>query len=142
MRAVTEALRRYQAPHPIRVTSWPPKGTGRGGGDALARSAALLQALEVGTCRIAGHLPGFEESSVAWQVGQHQPDGLAALVVAFDVLVHAIGQRVTFSSPLDVERRMRERDPAIVTSLYGYLSRRISGGGYDPLAFRRTTRRT
>ena len=74
VRVVTEALRRYQVPHPIRVTSWPPKGTGRGGGDALARSAALLQGLEVGTVRLAGHMPALEESAVAWQSGQHQPD--------------------------------------------------------------------
>ena len=26
-------------PHPIKVSSWPPKGSGRGGGDAMARSS-------------------------------------------------------------------------------------------------------
>ena len=33
-RVVTEALRRCRLSRPIRVTSWPPKGSGRGGGDA------------------------------------------------------------------------------------------------------------
>jgi len=42
----------------------------------MARSAALLQALEVGACRLAGHLPTLEDQAVAWQAGQHQPDVL------------------------------------------------------------------
>lgn len=100
LRVVNEALRRVNTPHPIRVTAWPPKGFGRGGGDAVARSAALLQALEVGTCRIAGHLPDLESAAVSWQAGQHQPDALAALVVAHDVLVHAAAGQWTFVAPL------------------------------------------
>lgn len=88
---------------------------------------------------------------MSWQAGQHQPDALAALVIAHDILAHAVGQRVTFASPLDAERRMRhrepgvrfaQRDPATVTSMSGYLSRRIDGAdGYDPLAYLRTARR-
>jgi hypothetical protein len=35
-------------------------GHGRGGGDAVARSVALLQGPETGTTRIAGHLPDLE----------------------------------------------------------------------------------
>ena len=54
-RVVKDAIRRTQTTHPIRLTTWPPKGSGRGGGDALARSAALQQGLETGTARIAGH---------------------------------------------------------------------------------------
>src|SRR6202011_1650438 len=98
-RVVTEALRRFRTLHPIRVTSWPPKGGGRGGGDAMARSAALLQAFEVGTCRIAGHLPDFEQAATAWQAGKPQPDSLAALVFAHDVLVHAAGRQWSFIAP-------------------------------------------
>jgi hypothetical protein len=45
---------------------------------------------------------------VTWQAGQHQPDALAALVVAHDVLVHSVGQQVHIASPLDVARRARE----------------------------------
>jgi phage terminase large subunit-like protein len=45
-RVVKEALSRAKTDRPIRVTGWPPKGTGRGQGDAVARSSALLQALE------------------------------------------------------------------------------------------------
>ena len=138
-RVVNDALRRYRAPHPIRVTSWPPKGSGRGGGDAMARSAALLQALEVGTCRLAGYLPAFEEAAVRWQSGQHQPDSLAALVVAHDVLVHSAGQGWALASPLDAERRLGNGP---ITSMPKYLRRRIDGGsGYDPLAHARFGRR-
>jgi hypothetical protein len=78
---------------------------------------------------------------VQWQNGQHQPDALAALVVAHDVLVHSLGQRVVFASRVDAERRFRERGLATVIPLDRRLTRRISGGGYDPLAFPRTTRR-
>lgn len=84
----------------MRVTSWPPKGSGRGGGDTLARSAALLQALEVGTVRIAGHLPNLEQHAVSWQAGQHQPDSLAEVVMAYDVLVYAAAAHVTIAAPI------------------------------------------
>jgi len=121
-RVVRDALRRYRTDRPIRVTSWPPRGSGRGGGDAQARSAALLQALEVGTCRIAGHLPALEQAAVTWNAGQHQPDSLAALVVAHDVLVHAAGQRITFGSPLASARRA---ESGAVTPMSRYLSRKL-----------------
>ncbi len=123
-RVVTDALRRAKLSRPINVTTWPPKGSGRGGGDAMARSSALLQGLEVGTTRIAGHLPDLEQSAVTWQAGQHQPDSLAATVVAHDVLVHSIGQQWGFASPLDSARRARENT---ITSLPAWMTRRISG---------------
>ncbi|MCV7223642.1 terminase large subunit domain-containing protein [Mycolicibacterium elephantis] len=108
-RVVNDALRRYKLDRPVRVTAWPPKGSGRGGGDAIARSSALLQALETGTVRIAGHLPSLEQAAVHWQQHQHQPDALAALVVAHDVVTHAAGQQWTLVSPLDLERRLGVR---------------------------------
>lgn len=91
-RVVREALGRAKLEWPIAVSSWPPKGASRVG-DAVARSAGLLQALEVGTCRIAGHLPEFESAAVLWQAGKHQPDSLAAAVVAFDTLVAGRARR-------------------------------------------------
>lgn len=152
VKVVENALSRVRTPHPIRVTSWPPKGSGRGGGDALARSSALLQGLEVGTVRIAGHLPGLEDAAVGWQVGQHQPDQVAALVVAHDVLVHSLAGRVTFTDPTAMDRRMRQdtRSPieqrlgtrpgiASVTPINSRIVRRVGGQGYDPLS---TPRRT
>ncbi len=138
-RVVGDALRRYKLDRPIKVTAWPPKGSGRGGGDAIARSSALLQAFETGTVRIAGHLPALEQAAVGWQQGQHQPDALAALVVAHDVLAHSIGQQWHIVSPLDIERRMRAGNvgrggyaapgggPGTITSIPAYLRRRISG---------------
>ncbi len=99
------AMRRYRLPHPIRVSSWPPKGSDRGRGDAMARSAKLIQGLETGTVRMAGHLDSLEAQAVTWQAGSHQPDCLAALVVAHDLLTHGGG--ITIVSPLDTGRRMR-----------------------------------
>jgi phage terminase large subunit-like protein len=112
-RVVTEALKRARLGRPVRVTSWPPKGSGRGGGDALTRSAALLQGLEVVTCRIAGHLPNLEQAAVSWQAGQHQPDSLAVVVVAHDVLVHAAGAQVTIATPLAASLGNRTGRPGI-----------------------------
>ncbi len=60
----------------------------------MARSSALLRGLEVGTTRIAGHLPDLEGAAVTWQAGQHCPHALAALVVVRDVLVHSLGQQM------------------------------------------------
>jgi hypothetical protein len=91
-RVAKDALKRYKIDRPIKVSAWPPKGSGRGGGDSIARSSALIQGFEVGTVLLAGHHLELEEAAVQWQQGQHQPDCLAALVVAHDVLIHAVGQ--------------------------------------------------
>jgi hypothetical protein len=108
VRLVTEALPKYRLNRPVRVTGWPPKGTDRGKGDAVARSTGLLAALETGRCRVAGYLPDFEAQAVTWEAGQHQPDRVAAAVVAFDVLSHSAGHQVHFVTPIDAARRARE----------------------------------
>jgi hypothetical protein len=77
-----------------------------------------------GTTRIAGHLPELDGSAVNWQGGQHQPDALAALVVAHDVPVHCAGQQVYLVSPLDVARRAREGK---LEPPPAWMTRRISG---------------
>lgn len=99
--AIARAVERGELNRDIKVTSWPPKGRPRVG-DAIARSAALLQALEVGTCRLAGHFPDFEARAIAWQAGQHQPDSLAALVIGHDECVHSAGLEWDLASPVDV----------------------------------------
>lgn len=81
--------------------SWPPKNTDRGKGDALARSAKLIQGLETGTVRLVGHPDGLEEQAVLGQPQQrqHQPGCLAALTVAHEVLAHGIGP-MTLATPV------------------------------------------
>ena len=39
---------------------------------------------------------------VSWQAGAHQPDSVAASVIAFDVLFQAVGQRMTIAAPVGV----------------------------------------
>ncbi|WP_255800878.1 terminase large subunit domain-containing protein [Mycobacteroides abscessus] len=97
--AITRAEENGTLNRSITVSSWPPKGRPRVG-DAVARSAALLQALEVGTCCLAGHFPVLEAKAVAWQAGQHQPDNLAALVIGHDVCVHSAGLEWDIATPL------------------------------------------
>lgn len=107
-RLVTEALSRVKTHRAIRITGWPPKGSDRGKGDAETRALGLMAALETGRCRVAGFLPEFERQAVGWQSGQHQPDRVAAAVVAFDVLDYARGAQVHVVSPIDAARRARE----------------------------------
>jgi phage terminase large subunit-like protein len=108
MSLLNTTLGRYRSPHPVRVSSWPPKNnrSGRGRGDAMARSAKLIQGLEIGTVRLVGHLPNFEAQATRWQAGQHQPDCIAAAVIAHDVLTH--GGPVHIVSFADTIRRARE----------------------------------
>jgi hypothetical protein len=74
--------------------------------DAWARSAKLIQGRETGTVRLVGMLPSLETQATLWQAGTHQPDCLAALTVAFDVLTHGAGM-VHIANPLDIERQLR-----------------------------------
>jgi hypothetical protein len=136
-RVVTDSLSRARPGRAIKVSAWPPKGSGRGGGDAVARSSALLQGLEVGTVSIAGFLPDLEAAAVGRQAGQHQPDVLAALVVAHDVLVHAASQRWAVATPILgarlVENGSRSRLVGVPPPP-DWMRQRIDGRtGYDPL---------
>jgi phage terminase large subunit-like protein len=106
-RMVSEALRRARLDRPIGVSTWPPKGSGRGQGDAVARSSAL-QALETGTCRIAAHLPHLE----------------AAVVVATTCWSTPPGQQWHIVSPLDAARRARE---GTLPPPPAWMTRRIGG---------------
>lgn len=123
---VRNALRRYRTQRQIRITSWPPKGSGRGGGDSLARSSALLQGLEVGTVRMAGHHPDLEAAAVTWQRGQHQPDALAALTIAHGVLVHSARRTMTLGNPMESAARVARGQPG-VTAMEAYLRGRRIG---------------
>lgn len=93
VRVVKEALARSKPNRYITVTPWPPRGSGRGKGDSVARAVAFLQAAEVGTLRLAGHHPEWEQQAVGWQPGMHQPDRVAAAVIGHDVCVHSAGAR-------------------------------------------------
>lgn len=69
-------------------------------GDAVARSGLLRQAMEVGTCVVLGHeMAEFESQARLWQIGQHQPDRVAAAVIAHDRLLAALGQVARIASP-------------------------------------------
>jgi hypothetical protein len=100
-RLIAEALRAQRPPHHVAVSSWPPKGRSRVG-DALARSQGMIARLENGRCVIAGHLPDLEAAMVGWQPGAHQPDRVAAAVIAFDTLADAARQQCAIAVPVGV----------------------------------------
>jgi hypothetical protein len=77
----------------------------------MARAAALLQGFEIGTVRLAGFLPDFEQAAVTWQAGQHCPDALAALTVPHDVLTYAAARRCAIIAPL-LGVRLGRPDPS------------------------------
>jgi hypothetical protein len=112
VRLLREAVERQGAEFSITVSSWPPKGTPRRG-DALARSQGLIAALETGKCRIAGQLPRLEADMRGWEAGQHQPDSVAAAVIAYETLAGAAGAGVTIATPITGRLGQRAGHPAI-----------------------------
>lgn len=70
-------------------------------GDAVARSSLLRQAYELGKCRnVAVKMSVFEAQACDWQVGQHQPDRVAAGVIAHDRLAELSRGRMQTATPL------------------------------------------
>ena len=124
-------------------------------------SWARVRLMRCGACTVTS--AASTSRPVAWQQGVHQPDSLAALVVAHDVLMHSAGEAWTFAAPVGVvgagasggyrtrlgrpdlatlmagvaaEARQSETDtdaPAGAVTSMPGYRRRIDGGGYDPL---------
>lgn len=94
---------RERKPHlpermPFRLYAW------RGRGDAVARSGALRQAVETGRARMLDDaMEEMEEQAAGWQKGQHQPDRVAASIIAYDRL--ATQGSSSMSSPVDAAQR-------------------------------------
>jgi hypothetical protein len=65
------------------------------------RGTAGAETTPAHPAKVSGAVPRLQRGAVTWQTGQHQPDSLAALVVAQDVLVHSAGRQWSFASPLD-----------------------------------------
>lgn len=81
---------------PFQIHKW------RKTGDAVARSAFIRQAFEIGTARTVEHrLAVFEEQASNWLPGQHQPDRVAAALIAHDRLAELSGQRMTLAAPVN-----------------------------------------
>lgn len=93
---LTPVEQRALAPQPpYTVHKWTAKG------DAVGRSARLRQACEVGTCRtVEFKLAVFEDQACDWQAGQHQPDRVAAAIIAHDRLDQLGGGRSNFAAPV------------------------------------------
>ena len=92
-----EQRAQLQALHMLlnRVTGW------RGTGDSVARSGLLRQAVETGRCVVLGEeMRQMEEQAVNWTVGRHQPDRVAAAVIAHDRLVAMLGRQAQIVRPI------------------------------------------
>lgn len=113
---VEKAIEDAAPPHDIQIVAWPPVGSGRGGGDSLARSTSLIAGLENGRVRLAGHFPTWETKTTAWQSGQHQPDGMAALTCLHDELLASSGLEWDFALPFEPQEQVDMSD---------WMSRRI-----------------
>lgn len=101
----------------LRVFTW------RGKGDSVARSALMRQAIEVGTCQVLGHeFTEMETQAALWQAGQHQPDRVAAAIIAHDRLVKMGGGQTQLGSPL---RSIQKAGQPGTAQRQAWLSRRI-----------------
>lgn len=80
---------------PFTVHQW------RGKGDAVARSAYLRQAIEVGSARVLGFaMSVLEDQAALWQAGSHQPDRVAAALIAHARLMAMKGTAPTYANPM------------------------------------------
>ena len=87
------ALARGELP-PFTIHRWTRKG------DALVRSGALRQAMETGHVHtVEGKLDLMEAQAIHWQEGQHQPDRVAAAVIAHSRVVDHTEQTVRIATP-------------------------------------------
>ncbi|AXQ52484.1 terminase [Mycobacterium phage FrenchFry] len=93
---LTPVEQRALAPQmPFAIHKWTAKG------DAVGRSALLRQACEVGTCRTVEYkLAVFEDQACDWQAGQHQPDRVAAALIAHDRLAALATGRSNLAAPV------------------------------------------
>ncbi|UYP17733.1 terminase family protein [Rhodococcus sp. Z13] len=108
-RDTAAAIRRT---HDLKVHPW------RGKGDAIARSALLRQAIETGTCRVVWpELVEFVDQAVSWQQGQHQPDRVAAAIIAHDRLQLRSSKTASFGNP--VRPTVTRQAPAWMTRKLG-----------------------
>ena len=80
---------------PFTIHKW------RATGDAVGRSALLRQACETGRCRtVEFRLGVFEDQAANWQQGQHQPDRVAAALIAHDRLAALGSGQMSLSAPI------------------------------------------
>lgn len=97
---------------PFTIFKW------RGKGDSVGRSALLRQALETKRCRVVQYKLGvFEDQAADWQQGQHQPDRVAAALIAHDRLASLGSGQMSMAAPLNGSAR----------SAPAWLARRVSG---------------
>jgi hypothetical protein len=81
---------------PFTIFKW------RARGDAVARSSLLRQAVETKRCRTVEYKLGvFEDQAANWQQGQHQPDRVAAAIIAHDRLAALGSGKVSMAAPLN-----------------------------------------
>ncbi|QFP96291.1 terminase [Mycobacterium phage Apex] len=83
---------------PFQIKPW----RGANKADAVARAGGLSQSLETGRCRtVEGALAVFEEQACDWQMGQHQPDRVAAAIIVHDILMEMAGAQMHVAAPVN-----------------------------------------
>lgn len=100
---------------PFTIYKW----RGRANSDAVARSGLMRQAFESGKAHTVPHkLTVFENVAADWQVGQHQPDRVAAGLIVHDRLVKLAGGQVVAAPPIDNPERAGKPNLASVTPIW------------------------
>lgn len=121
--SLTKAERRACAEDmPFTIKKW----RGRANSDAVARSGLIRQAFETGKCRTVEHkMAVFENQAADWQVGQHQPDRVAAGVITHDRLVKLAGGQVTAAPPINKPEQAASSQTSTATVTPIWLRRRL-----------------
>lgn len=84
---------------PFTIYKWRAKGKGM---DSVGRSALIRQAFETRQAKVVEYKLGvFENQAADWQQGQHQPDRVAAAIIAHDRLAALGSGRVSMSAPIN-----------------------------------------
>lgn len=109
-----------EAEQPFRVHMW------RGTGDAVVRSIGLRFDLETGRCVVHGHqLSIFETNAVGWHAHKHQPDRVAAGIIARDRLTELLGGTTQLASPARLGRDPRDTVRNPIRARNTWYSRKI-----------------
>lgn len=107
---------------PFTIYKW----RGRANSDAVARSGLMRQAFETGKARtVPVKMAVFEDEAADWQIGQHQPDRVAAGLIVHDRLVKLGGGQFVAAPPVDRPAGESSTSTGLATVTPIWLRRRL-----------------
>lgn len=108
---------------PFMIYKW----RGRANSDAVARSGLMRQAFETGKAKIVPNkMAVLVDEACDWQIGQHQPDRVAAALITHDRLVKLGGGSMIAAPPINnASESASGSNPQLATVTPIWLRRRL-----------------